>query len=192
MCIRPFIRLRYHRLSTASSSGPIVPLPADGFRLAKLHGSINWYYSGAESFFGETIYDVGIRPEWGSSTEDKFLTKSHYVLDKVPLLVPPTSSKNAFFANEAIRGNWRSARSYLEDAEEVVVIGYSTPASDLMARGLLSATSPAKVTLVDIDTTLPERYKSFLKGDTIDATFVRPERALESYIEDLPSARPSS
>ena len=32
--------------------------PTDTFTLYKLHGSVNWYYSGATSYFGETIFSA--------------------------------------------------------------------------------------------------------------------------------------
>jgi hypothetical protein len=171
-----------------SSAGPTAPLPMEGMRLTKLHGSLNWYYSGAETFFGEAIYDVGIRPEWGSSSEDKFISKAHYVMDKVPLIVPPTASKNAYFANEAVRGNWRSARAFLESASELVVIGYSMPLSDLMVRGLLTAAGLHRIRLVDVDPGVRERYESLFPHVEIDSTYVIPGRnPLELFVADLES-----
>lgn len=155
-------------------------------RLAKLHGSLSWYYSGAETFFGEAIYDVGVRPVWGSSSEDKFITKGHYVLDKVPLIVPPTASKNRFFANEAVRGNWRSASAYLRTVAELVVIGYSMPPSDLMARGLLAEQALSKVVVVDVDPAVAERYRALLPGVQIDdAYIVTSGNPLERYVQAL-------
>ena len=170
----------------ASGSGPPGRLPGDGIRLVKLHGSLNWYYSGAEDFFGEVIYDVGIKPEWGSSDQDKAVSKAHFVLDKMPLIVPPTSSKNSFFANETVRGNWRSARSYLGDAHELVVVGYSLPPSDLMARGLLADSRLERIVLVDKDPCVAERYSQALPDVTIDESFINTtDNPLEHYVHSL-------
>lgn len=164
-----------------SGQGLAIPRPLSGMRLAKLHGSINWYCSGAQSFFGESIYDVGIRPDWDSSPTDKFQTKAHLVLDKVPLIVPPSSSKNDFFSNEAVRGNWRVARRWLEERRELTVIGYSAPPSDLVVRGLMSAVSLERLTLIDVDNAVSDRYGEFLPGTPIDTRFILPADPLAAY-----------
>jgi hypothetical protein len=72
--------------------------------LYKLHGSINWLYSGAEEFYGEQIYDIGLEDLVKHDSVLKELAgvraRYRYSVDKVPLIVPPTNHKEKFFKNE--------------------------------------------------------------------------------------------
>lgn len=109
------------------------------FTLLKLHGSINWYYSGFDSPHGDTVYASGNllwRPTpinaVGSEIEAAELT------DKSPLIVPPTAVKNRFYGNDLLRAQWRMAAQALKESDQIDAIGYSFPESDLLVRSLIS------------------------------------------------------
>src|ERR1035437_6658548 len=85
------------------------------FALLKLHGSLNWCFSGAASYFGESIYDLGVIPGWhGGETAASYTEAAP---DKQPLIVPPTLAKSTYFENETPRPTWRLAPQALTRAE---------------------------------------------------------------------------
>ena len=155
-------------------------------RLIKLHGSLNWYYSGSEPSFGEVIYDIGIRPFWESSADDRKIgDMSRFSAGKVPLIIPPTSGKSSFFTNETVRGQWTSARRALEEADRIVIIGYSLPPGDHMVRFLLEyacaprAGKPSKaVVAVNPDAIVSRMLQKLLGCD------VKPYLTVEDFTAD--------
>jgi len=140
-------------------TGPVSPPPPQiSFHLVKLHGSINWFYSGGEQFPGEQVYfrsvdskspsddmtgldnlarrvieligePVPPPPPFDLKTEiNKLLS------DKTPLIIPPVAEKSRFYSNQAIRSLWGKAREHLKQAEEIYCIGYSLPDTDLTTK----------------------------------------------------------
>jgi hypothetical protein len=106
------------------------------FKLFKLHGSVNWFYSGATSYQGELLYDSPVT-EWGKPIGDIELQARRASSDKVPLIVPPTTEKVAYFQHETIRQIWLRASAALQSADRVFCIGYSLPTTDLGVRFFL-------------------------------------------------------
>jgi hypothetical protein len=157
-----------HRAGPAS-----LPLPQSTFHLIKLHGSINWFYSGGEQFPGEQVYfrsvdsvspysdmtgvdDLarwaigglswgGPPPPFDLKTEIKKLLS-----DKVPLIIPPVAEKSRFYANQTIRSLWGKAREYLAQAEEIYCVGYSLPDTDLTVKLLLQTACAGRAKTVYI------------------------------------------
>ena len=187
-------------------AGPApLPLPQSTFHLIKLHGSINWFYSGEEQFPGEQVYfrlvdswsphsDMTQDVSWGGppppfdlKTEIKKLLS-----DKVPLIIPPVAEKSRFYANQTIRSLWGKAREYLAQAEEIYCVGYSLPDTDLTMKLLLQTACAGKaktVYIVNNDVKgkedLVRRYKdAFPKGITIKDDYIRAD-AVEAMTEDL-------
>jgi hypothetical protein len=187
-------------------AGPApLPPPQSTFHLIKLHGSINWFYSGEEQFPGEQVYfrlvdsrsphsDMTQDVSWGGppppfdlKTEIKKLLS-----DKVPLIIPPVAEKSRFYANQTIRSLWGKAREYLAQAEEIYCVGYSLPDTDLTMKLLLQTACAGKaktVYIVNNDVKgkkdLVRRYKdAFPKGITIKDDYIRAD-AVEAMTEDL-------
>jgi hypothetical protein len=136
----------------------------------KLHGSVDWYYSGNESFYGESIY-IGSKPL------DPVAGNQHrFLFDKVSLIVPPTFEKSNFFKNETIRAVWRLAGHALQRADRVFIVGYSLPESDLMMRYFLQANVIGKkkkeIILVDPSTEVCKKFQRYFKADTKISQFV--------------------
>lgn len=88
------------------------------FKLFKLHGSVNCYYSGAASYFGETIYCSRVA-RWKGFLDDEDRSMED-MGDKVPLIVPPTTEKVTYFQHETIRRTWGLAGQALRAASRLV------------------------------------------------------------------------
>lgn len=133
----------------------------DTFQLIKLHGSRSWMYSGRTSYFGESIYDAGRMFGWAPEAEDPRPWLSD---DKTPLIVPPTAGKNGFFDNETVRREWSRAFGSVASATRVIVVGYSFPPSDLLARFLIqeAASSDAEIVVVNPDKSVAPRVAEIL------------------------------
>jgi len=97
------------------------------FHLFKMHGSIDWYYSGSAKYYGEPIYTINHR----HSNPDEMRAA---IRDKTPLIIPPTLDKTAFFNNETVQNIWGFAGQALRGARRIFCLGYSFPVSDMMAR----------------------------------------------------------
>jgi len=160
------------------------------FRYLKLHGSVNWCYSGAPSFFGETIYDLQILPGWGPASADPEDDLDRKAPEKVHLVVPPTSTKSALFNNEIVRSQWRLARSAIESAASIYCLGYSLPETDQMVRYLLG-TAPSGKLIVPVDTSaaVASRYKRLLKPHRVTGDYVGMIEPIPTFVTDWTSGR---
>ena len=147
------------------------------FRLLKLHGSVNWYYSGREDFHGETIFYSDV-PEFGPARDEAARYASSRRLcdmaaDKETLLIPPVAEKTTYFNNETVRGLWKDAAAALQDAAALYLIGYSLPISDLGMRFFLAGNNPdahTPVHVVNTDTNILTSYQRFLQRPDMRAT----------------------
>ena len=160
----------------------------DSFTLFKLHGSINWYYSGSSESTGEVIYYTGVAP-WGETSERERREKSA-VDDKVPFIVPPTSEKVRFFQHESLKRIWSRASIALKEASNLYVLGYSLPQTDLAVRLFLhessgSTSTKKRLVIVNDDPSIADRYQELLGGAyTISNQYVGPgsiERLVEHF-----------
>ena len=127
------------------------------FRLAKLHGSVDWQFPG-ESGRGQPIY--AIDTDHDDETEGRL---AHLV----PYIIPPCFAKVPLFDHEIVRQNWHAARQGLERAERLVVMGYSLPPADTAVVQMLRTFAPQNITLLDIDSSLKGKYEGLL-GATVE------------------------
>lgn len=160
------------------------------FRYLKLHGSVNWCYSGAQMFFGETIYDLQIREGWSSASaepEDDLETKAP---EKVHLVVPPTTTKSALFNNEVVRSQWRLARTVVESARAIYCLGYSLPETDQMVRYLLGTMPTGKLIVpVDTSSSVATRYARLLKPHRVTGDYVGVKDPIPRFVKDWTDGR---
>lgn len=173
------------------------------FDLVKLHGSINWFYSGWEQFPGEQIYcrlvdSKSPYKDYVSEDSDRGVSQKELeelemlLSDKVPLIIPPVAEKSRFYANQTVRYLWGKAREYLKEAEEIYVIGYSLPDTDLTTKLLLQAACAGQtktVYIVNNDMTgknnLLRRYRdAFPQGTSIKDDYICPD-AVEAMVKAL-------
>lgn len=136
----------------------------DTFKLYKLHGSVNWYYSGASSFQGEVIY-FNIVTGWGTDFDENEKLSMVAAQDKVPLIAPPTAEKSTYFQHETLRQVWRKAASALSEASSIYCLGYSLPETDLGIRFFLHYAKPktrVPLFIVNKDERVINRYQKLL------------------------------
>ena len=167
------------------------------FRLLKLHGSVNWHYSGREDFHGETIFFSDV-PEFGPAGDEAARDATsrrlrNMAADKETLLIPPVAEKTTYFNNETVRALWKDAAAALQDATALYIIGYSLPISDLGMRFFLAGNSPdtdSPIHVVDIDPYILERYQEFLQRSEMEAKYVGPNNPIgrfsREYADELP------
>jgi len=164
--------------------------PRETFRYLKLHGSVNWCYSGAPSFFGETIYDLQIQSGWSARAAEAEDDLERKAPEKVHLVVPPTTSKSTLFNNETVRSQWRLARTALENADAIYCLGYSLPETDQMVRYLL-ATLPGIKVVVPVDTasSVGSRYARLLKPHRVTGDYVGISLPIPEFVHDWTEGR---
>ena len=142
------------------------------FIYLKLHGSSNWYYSGREEFYGETIFFADV-PELGvqsETTRDDQSRLKGLSKDKAKLIIPPVAEKTTYFNNETVRALWREAGEATRNAESIFIVGYSLPNSDLGMRLFLSCNQPnpqTPVYVVNTDPQLLPHYRTWLPNCNI-------------------------
>ena len=142
------------RLTPATSQNPAhqtraieIEEPIKTFKLFKLHGSINWFYSGRSDFFGEELFYV---PCNGGVDGVFDMTDGHDADNvdwcrlggKCPLIIPPMLDKSVFFEHEALRSMWFQASQATRTADRVICFGYSLPKSDLAMSQFLNSCAP--------------------------------------------------
>jgi hypothetical protein len=139
------------------------------FKLLKLHGSLNWFYSGRESHFGEPIFDAAVPTGWDTD-HDLVGDAAMAVSDKTRLVIPPTFGKSSFFQSETILTIWRNAWQAITDADRLICIGYSLPRSDLNMVHLLRGVSfrSGQVLVVNRDPSVLNQYRDLLQGIDVE------------------------
>ncbi len=145
--------------------------PVRTAEVLKLHGSLNWFYSGRASYHGELIHEVGYGG-W-TFTEKEFAGDG--VFGRVPLIVPPVTDKGSYFEHEGVRFLWNLASQRLREAKRIFAIGYSLPATDLPVRFLLRSSSIAEgvpVYIVDVSEQ-PAQQWSALLARAVDERYIR-------------------
>jgi hypothetical protein len=150
------------------------PPSVPSFTLLKLHGSLNWFYSGRTDYRGEEIYCSPVYPEgtqlsWGSWKRRAAAAQRH----RVPLIMPPLANKNPLFQHELIRAQWERAAAELRSARRIFCIGYSLPSSDLTMRFLLQSDATQDIRSVFVVNTDPgagDHFKQVLSGQYLVET----------------------
>ncbi|MYJ78639.1 MAG: hypothetical protein F4047_10960 [Caldilineaceae bacterium SB0670_bin_27] len=167
------------------------------FRLLKLHGSVNWHYSGREDFHGETIFFSDV-PEFGppddvAARDAATRRLRDMAADKETLLIPPVAEKTTYFNNETVRALWKDAANALQHAAECYIIGYSLPISDLGMRFFLAGNTPdadTPVNVVDIEMSVLDRYREFLRRPDIGSAYVGLDNPVVRFARDYADTLP--
>lgn len=89
--------------------------------LIKLHGSLDWY---------KTLGSPNIELETVKIVKE---TSYYYPIHKnqSPVFIPMSHNKDAFFKGSLFNTLWAKAMSNLEEADEVIFIGYGFPRTDV-------------------------------------------------------------
>jgi hypothetical protein len=146
--------------------------PPDGLKLLKLHGSLGWWYSGPNSPPGDMVYDTGLDGSaWsvagigpaGPTLADRL------TVDRQPMIVPPAAVKSAYYNNRTLQALWEKAAEALNKAKELVIMGFSLPATDMLVSSMLCTnfrlTDDSRIVPVDFGN--PDSANAADFGDTI-------------------------
>ena len=151
---------RYSRISAGDILDHVPPLPPgrwgpdihSSFRLLKLHGSLDWWWSSGD----QTAATLVRAPMFGgfglaAQVEDAHLARQ--LVGKTRFIVPPMAMKSSYYANPVTRDLWRRAGSAIGNADRVVLLGYSLPLTDLAVGGMIidHINPEASVTIVNRD-----------------------------------------
>jgi hypothetical protein len=154
------------------------------FHLFKLHGSINWLYSGSASPLAETVYYAALDDIWTPSEYLKVVTT-----DKTPLIVPPIAEKVGYFQHPHVRGMWREAAAALQSADKVFCLGYSLPNLDITMRFFLNRNRPSSSVpffLVDVRD-LQNHFREILPAGVfeLNTQYIEPNDPIPKFVEEL-------
>lgn len=108
------------------------------FKLLKLHGSVDWWYSGVRSEPSDPIYRMGWIGDFKRGIIPFYGNWHTLIADKVPMLIPPAATKAPFYQNRLLAAQWVQAGEALRQAAELVLIGYSAPLTDLTVTTLVT------------------------------------------------------
>ncbi|MCO5106186.1 MAG: SIR2 family protein [Burkholderiaceae bacterium] len=129
--------------------------------LLKLHGSVNWHCDRADF---EKMITGAADPEervkiWG---EDHNCPDPD---DSISALIIPPMPNKPITATSIFLHLWTTAYEYLHEAKELVVVGYSCPPTDTLARTMFTHFEAAKlsrVIIVDPDALALARYRDLV------------------------------
>jgi hypothetical protein len=102
-------------------------------RIIKLHGSVNWCWTGTSP--SETIYYKNL----SENDDDKIIGTG-----LVPYIIPPVMDKNTFYNHVMIKSLWKKAKELLQNADEIYIIGFSFPQTDISIRFLFQSALEGK------------------------------------------------
>jgi len=156
------------------TAGTFEEMDYETYRLLKLHGSINWYYSATKEKTFEQIYLFR-----GSKEERESK-------DLVPVIIPPVLDKTGFFEHSTIKSMWNEAKNLLKEAKKVYIIGYSIPQTDLTVKFMLQSYIPkdCEVTIVNKDEEGKGYFKGLFNKRKLNEEFIRSDdRVFEDFVK---------
>lgn len=106
-------------------------------KLYKLHGSINWYYTGTFDTASEPIY---YSPAGENAPNSKEAT------GLIPVIIPPLLQKDSYYQNTSLKSQWQNLVRSITESEsplEFYFVGYSFPTTDFLAWSLFSSHLPS-------------------------------------------------
>ena len=137
-----------------------------GIPLLKLHGSMNWLMCSNKECRKISIFYDDIAHK---VAESGFHIKcKNCGSNLIRLIIPPIWNKNEIYS-DILKRLWQVARSrLLEDAaNNLFVVGYSLPESDIYARYLLSFilnyNNSLSISVINRDPKTDEKYKQFFE-----------------------------
>jgi len=163
------------------------PTFVETFRLLKLHGSLDtyWVRGDAAGTSITRVTDSGWVPDMGMSSPS--LNIARRAPGRVPFIVPPASAKSAFFANPITRQLWQTAAQRLAVCEEIAIIGYSIPMTDIVVSAMLVTAQKASGARIDIVNRSADPVRALLvDGGGVPSAAVRiASESCEGYVDQL-------
>lgn len=171
----------------------LIDLRVETFLYLNLHGSTNFYYSGRNNFFGESVFMSKV-PAWGTNDLDYETRTRLASKDKEPLIIPPVTDKQTYFNNETVRRLWKDASAAMWAATRVFVIGYSLPPEDLGMKFFLQHSQPSENTsiyIVDKNPCVVKHYCKVLPKLNVQDQFAGREGVIPEFVSEYPSLPPT-
>jgi hypothetical protein len=167
------------------------------FRLRKLHGSLNWFAASDDSI-GATLRRAPVLSTFLVPRQYAERQRERELPGREPFLVPPSTTKSAFYRNPIMREIWRGAFRDLRQANRISLLGYSLPSADLVFNGLLqeafqtAGSSNEESFTLDVVNTCPEPVLERLGLiDEIYAEQAQVSKSIKEFVRDY-AARSSS
>jgi hypothetical protein len=82
-----------------------------------------------------------------------------------PYIVPPVMDKNSFYNHIMIKSLWKKAKELLHDADEIYIIGFSFPQTDISIRFLFQSALEGKWPKIFVVNKVNEKAKNDLMRD---------------------------
>ena len=155
-------------------------LPADTFRLLKLHGSVDCWWVNDDAT-GATIVRSPGGPWRQPGPGDH--ARAGALPGRTPFVVPPAAAKSHFYRNPVTRELWQQAAAALQAADSVALIGYSLPVTDLVTSGMFADRLSGRDVTVEVVNPYPEPPVEALKRLSIPAQAY--DGLVESYVDTL-------
>lgn len=142
--------------------------------ILKLHGSANWFWAGVNPS------DIIYYRNWNKNE------KGNIDMGLKPYIIPPVMDKNAFYNHIAIHALWQQAEKLLKEADEVYIIGFSFPQTDLSVKYLFQSAlrkSNAKIYVVnpEKEETLRVNYNKVFGDDNKNVCYDYSGRSERDY-----------
>lgn len=155
--------------------------------LLKLHGSLNWRCTkkNFENIITGKTHPTEKIPVW---IDDSRLPTPHD--NESPLIIPPIPNK-PITSSPIFRHLWTKAFEYLHSAKKIVIVGYSCPNTDVMARSIFSQFRNMNATdiyVVDPGVSALSNYVELMHGRVKKHIRWHYYRGLSEYIENEISA----
>ena len=160
------------RRSTASEAlFPKSDSYTSSIEVLKLHGSLNWYSKHntpvptAETLLNRNKACFVTRRRQVST---EMLYRRQYTF---PIVVPPVSNKAAIL-HQCLEAVWSRARAVLSEANEVIVFGYSCPATDHESANLIRRTTRKNpnlnnISIIDPSSETFQRFAELTEADIL-------------------------
>lgn len=131
------------------------------FRLLKLHGSLDWFWSPGDST-GATLRRTTVQSHF-REPRDEAEWREREAPGLEPFIVPPTATKSAYYNNPITRWVWGQATEALRRADRITLIGYSFPQTDLVMSGMLANSARSREVILEAVNTHPVVPKRHLR-----------------------------
>ena len=174
-----------HRASTGVRWQDLGTILSDTYRLLKLHGSINWYFTRDENLSGAPVY---------CSYIDEDPNDTSFIINKMglkPLIIPPIAEKAPFYGIQLVKILWAELKKAVDDADEIYCVGYSLPKSDYTTQIFFSTVinkDKRKVYIVNKkcgSDDLIKNYKEALPNCELITDYVTDDKPVAKMVGDL-------
>lgn len=132
--------------------------------ILKLHGSANWRCSRID--FNKLLTGDPQKEKFTIWTNDKAPTPED---DDSPLIIPPIPQK-PITRSILFKFLWTTAFEYMHEAKEIVIVGYSCPYTDSIARAMFTHFKNKKlqtITIVDPNAGALKNYKEMFNSSQL-------------------------